>query len=108
VLNNLLTNAARYSPPGSRIDLELGAADGAVVISVIDRGIGIPPQDLPVLFQIFHRGSNVGAIPGTGLGLAIVKKAVDLHGGTIAVDSGLSQGTRVRVTLPEIASGHRG
>jgi signal transduction histidine kinase len=103
ILNNLLSNAAKYSQPGSRIDLELASKEGAVVIHVTDRGIGIPPQDLPGLFQTFHRGSNVGTIAGTGLGLAIVKKAVDLHGGSIGVDSMLNKGTRFTVTLPEIA-----
>jgi PAS domain S-box-containing protein len=108
ILNNLLSNAAKYSEPGSRIDLELASEEGAVVIHVTDQGIGIPPQDLPGLFQTFHRGSNVGTIAGTGLGLAIVKKAVDLHGGSIGVDSMLNKGTRFTVTLPEIAPASHG
>jgi signal transduction histidine kinase len=107
ILNNLLANAAKYSAPGSRIDLELASGKGGVIINVTDRGIGIPPEDVPGLFQTFHRGSNVGTIAGTGLGLAIVKKAVDLHGGTIGVDSMLNKGTRFTVTLPEIAPASR-
>ncbi len=65
-----------------------------------DCGIGIPAEDLPRLFESFHRASNVGTIPGTGLGLAIVKKCVDLHGGQITVNSIVGEGTTFTVTLP--------
>jgi signal transduction histidine kinase len=71
-----------------------------VVFTVTDHGIGIPPEDRPLLFQSFHRGRNVGGISGTGLGLAIVKKAVELHGGTIQVESNLGKGSRFRVFIP--------
>jgi signal transduction histidine kinase len=64
--------------------------------------MGIPQEDLPGLFETFHRGSNVGNIPGTGLGLAIVKKAVDLHCGTISVETQIGKGTRFTVTVPEV------
>ena len=65
-----------------------------------DQGIGIPSDDLPRLFGNFHRASNVGDIPGTGLGLTIVKRAVESHGGTIAVASELGSGTRFTVRIP--------
>jgi light-regulated signal transduction histidine kinase (bacteriophytochrome) len=67
---------------------------------ITDGGIGIPEDYLPQLFESFQRASNVGAIQGTGLGLAIVKKAVDLHKGTIAVESEAGVGTTFTVTLP--------
>ena len=70
------------------------------VLRVTDQGIGIPEADQEQLFQIFHRASNVGVIQGTGLGLAIVKRAVELHGGTVSVQSQENQGTTFTITLP--------
>jgi signal transduction histidine kinase len=70
------------------------------VFEVADQGIGIPPEEIPHLFESFHRASNVGAIQGTGLGLAIVKNAVEIHGGAIEVASTLGQGTVFTVSLP--------
>jgi signal transduction histidine kinase len=70
------------------------------VVTVRDRGIGIPESELPQLFQAFHRATNVGEIPGSGLGLVIVKRCVDLHGGTISVQSTVGKGTEFRVRLP--------
>jgi signal transduction histidine kinase len=69
-------------------------------LQVTDAGIGIPPADLAKLFGSFHRADNVGDRPGSGMGLAIVKQCVDLHRGTIRVDSVVGQGTTVRVWLP--------
>jgi signal transduction histidine kinase len=62
--------------------------------------MGIPPEDLERLFTSFHRAHNVGTIQGTGLGLTIVKKCVDLHGGSIALDSQLGQGSRFTIRIP--------
>ena len=61
---------------------------------------GIPPEELPQLFESFHRASNVGNIPGRGLGLSIVKKAPDMHGGTVSVSSEVGHGTSFTVSLP--------
>ena len=66
---------------------------------VADEGIGIPAAEIPRLFEWFHRATNVGDIQGTGLGLAIVKNSVDLHGGTIRIDSVLGKGTRFFVEI---------
>ncbi|HAA26414.1 MAG TPA: ATP-binding protein [Cyanobacteria bacterium UBA8553] len=71
-----------------------------VVFQIADSGIGIPTEDLGQLFESFGRASNVGTIQGTGLGLAIAKKSVDLHGGTIAVESEVGVGTTFTVMLP--------
>jgi signal transduction histidine kinase len=76
------------------------AALRQAIFRITDSGIGIPEDYLPQLFESFQRASNVGAIQGTGLGLAIVKKAVDLHKGTIAVESEAGVGTTFTVTLP--------
>jgi signal transduction histidine kinase len=76
-------------------------ADGAwLKFRVEDNGMGIAPQDKPRLFDSFHRGSNVGAIPGTGLGLSIVKQAVERHQGLIEVESELCKGSCFTVSLP--------
>ena len=69
------------------------------MFEVSDQGIGIPAQEIPHLFESFHRASNVGTIPGTGMGLAIVKNSVELHGGTISVTSDPGKGTRFVVRL---------
>jgi signal transduction histidine kinase len=100
ILTNLLSNAVKYSPPGSTVSLQLAESDGHAVIEVGDQGIGIPLEDQARLFESFHRASNVGNRQGTGLGLVIVKKAVELHGGTISIDSKADAGTRIRVRLP--------
>jgi PAS domain S-box-containing protein len=100
ILNNLLSNAVKYSPPGSEVTFSLARRNEQAVIEIQDRGIGIPAQDQPRLFESFYRASNVENRPGTGLGLAIVKKSVELHGGEISVTSALGAGTRFTVVLP--------
>jgi PAS domain S-box-containing protein len=99
ILTNLLSNAIKYSPDGGEIQFELVCTKAKAVFRITDSGIGIPASDLERLFESFERASNVGMIQGTGLGLAIVKKSVDLHGGTIAVESKVGVGTTFTVTL---------
>ena len=100
ILHNLLYNAINYSDPGSAVCFELTCSDDRVTFRVSDQGIGIPPEERGRLFEAFHRASNAEHIPGTGLGLTIVKRAVDLHGGTIAVSSHVGKGTTFTVTIP--------
>lgn len=100
VFSNLISNALKYSPSGSRVTVAIHKDGRNVIITVQDTGIGIPADDLPYLFEPFHRGSNVGTTPGTGLGLAIVKQAVMLHDGTIDVSSTQGKGTVITVRLP--------
>ncbi|HTQ75615.1 MAG TPA: ATP-binding protein [Burkholderiales bacterium] len=100
ILNNLLSNAVKYSPPGSEVTFSLERREEKAAIEIQDRGIGIPPEDQPRMFESFHRASNVENRPGTGLGLAIVKKAVELHGGEISLKSAVGAGTRFTVVLP--------
>ena len=100
ILNNLLSNAVKYSPPGSEVTFSLSRRDEHAAIEIQDRGIGIPVEDQPRMFESFHRASNVENRPGTGLGLAIVKKAVELHGGEISLTSAVGSGTRFTVMIP--------
>jgi PAS domain S-box-containing protein len=104
ILSNLLSNALKYSPRESTIQFDLTCHQDKVVFRVQDQGLGIPCEDIPQLFESFHRASNVGVIQGTGLGLAIVKQCVDLHRGEISVDSVVGEGTTFTVTLPLITS----
>ena len=104
ILSNLLSNAIKYSPEGSTIQLILTCLERDVEIQIQDRGIGIPEKDKPRLFEAFHRATNVSKFPGTGLGLVIVKNAVDLHGGSITVNSQVGVGTTFTVTIPRTAS----
>lgn len=99
-LTNLITNALKYSEPGTRIRVGLMHDDEVITITVEDSGIGIPESDQTQLFEPFHRGGNVANITGTGLGLAIVKQAVELHGGTVTVQSAVEKGSRFTISLP--------
>ena len=98
IVVNLISNAIKYSPPGSEVYIKLDSWEGQYSISVKDQGIGIPEADQKQLFEAFHRASNVGSTAGTGL--AIVKQAVDLQGGSISLESQVGEGTTVTVTLP--------
>ncbi len=100
IFTNLLTNAVKYSNIGEVVRLEIKLEEGAIVCAIRDQGIGIAEADREWLFNAFHRGHNVGDRPGTGLGLVIVKRCVDLHGGSIEMESILGQGTAVTVRLP--------
>jgi signal transduction histidine kinase len=102
VLSNLLHNAIKFSPNGGRVRLSVKASDDGVdaLIEVEDEGMGIPPEELPRIFDAFHRGTNVAGVPGSGLGLATAQKVVMQHGGRIEVNSTPAVGTCVRVYLP--------
>ncbi len=106
ILDNLLSNAIRYTPDGGRITVSVGVSeeDGRLwgVMEVADNGIGIPEDELPHIFERFYRGESARSsqVPGTGLGLAIVKELVDLHKGKIKVKSKVGEGTTFTVMLP--------
>jgi signal transduction histidine kinase len=100
IFTNLLTNAVKYSGPGSPVRFEIAPVGGDMVYAIRDQGIGIPEADREWLFNAFHRGHNAAERPGTGLGLVIVKRCVDLHDGKINVESKLGEGTVVTVRLP--------
>jgi PAS domain S-box-containing protein len=100
ILNNLLSNALKYSPNETPIYLRLYRENNTVSFEVEDQGIGIYLEDQQRLFELFHRGKNVGNIPGNGLGMAIVKKSVEIYGGSIMVSSQEGAGTLIKVDLP--------
>lgn len=100
ILINLLNNAVKYSTPGSPIVFHASGSRDSVNFRIQDRGIGIPTDEHSRLFEAFQRGSNVGQTPGTGLGLVIVKQSVELHGGSIELESEPGIGTTFSVTIP--------
>ncbi|GAB4522107.1 MAG: hypothetical protein OHK0046_34270 [Anaerolineae bacterium] len=100
VISNLISNALKYSSSEDSVLVDLRVHDTTITLKVQDSGIGIPEPDLKHLFEPFHRARNVGTISGTGLGLSITKEAVELHGGTITVETQLDNGTTFTVTLP--------
>jgi signal transduction histidine kinase len=100
ILQNLLSNAFKFSSAHDPIHLEVQCLQNYVSLTVIDHGIGIPELDLPLIFEPFHRAKNVDTIAGGGLGLSIVKQCVELQGGTITIKSDLGKGTIVQVKLP--------
>jgi len=101
ILGNLLSNAIKYSPQGGNIHLILSCEPQAVIFQVKDEGIGIPKEDIEVLYEPFYRSKNVGNIVGTGLGLAVVKKCLELHGGQISVESEVESGTTFTLKIPQ-------
>ncbi|HEV2803712.1 MAG TPA: ATP-binding protein [Chthoniobacterales bacterium] len=102
LIYNLLDNAVKYSEPGGTVFLRAEPEGESVRISVADQGPGIPPDDLPRIFERFYRAdkSRSGAQPGTGLGLSIVKHIAQLHGGSVDAQSEFGNGTTISVLLP--------
>jgi signal transduction histidine kinase len=102
VIDNLVSNAIKFSPSGTTVQVALSSGDGHFAFSVQDQGPGISPEDQKLLFRSFQKLSArpTGGEKSTGLGLAIVKKIVDAHGGHIDVESAPGQGTRFTVTAP--------
>lgn len=102
VFDNLMRNAIKYSPGGAPVRVQLQRSGDNFVVRVTDRGIGIPPEEMPKLFQRFGRASNArkSKIAGTGVGLFIAKTIVERHGGSIDAESILGAGSTFTVTLP--------
>ncbi|WP_415889407.1 ATP-binding protein [Neptuniibacter sp. SY11_33] len=104
VLNNIISNAMKYSPADSPIEIEISESSRldtlGVDLKIKDYGIGMNRQELEMIFERFYRADQSGAIPGTGLGMSIVKEIVDMHYGEITIDSHKNVGTLVSVWLP--------
>ena len=104
IMNNLLSNAVKYSPSGTTIEVGLqctSESPGEALLWVRDYGIGIPANELPFIFERFHRASNLDqAMSGLGLGLYLVKELVTRHGGRVWVESVEGQGSTFSVLLP--------
>lgn len=101
---NLLDNAIKFTPENGIITLGVRRDDTVVELWVNDTGIGINDEDLPQIFNRFHRGRNAAAYPGSGLGLAIIKAIVEGHQGEVSVQSQAGNGTRFAVHIPAGAS----
>ncbi len=103
VLNNLVSNALRHTPPGGLVSIRAECENGSVRVTVQDSGEGVPSEDLAHIFERFYRGdkSRSRATGGAGLGLAIAKGIVEAHGGSIAVQSQLGQGATFTFTVPK-------
>lgn len=100
-LSNLLGNAIKYSPDGGDVRITVRAETGAIGVSIVDRGIGIPAADIERVFRRFERGSNaVGRFPGTGIGLSGAQQIVEQHGGSIVAGSVPGAGTTITLVLP--------
>jgi PAS domain S-box-containing protein len=100
VLANLVSNAVKFSPPGSPMTLVARATEDTVEIVVADRGQGMSPADLAHVFEKFYRGSGAEGIPGTGLGLYVSRALLEAHGGRITVTSRPGHGSQFTVVLP--------
>jgi signal transduction histidine kinase len=102
ILLNLLSNAVKFTPEGGRIDVDAGLSKGSVEISVSDTGIGIAPEHQETIFEEFRQvgTDTANKREGTGLGLALSKRFVELHGGTMRVESVLGKGSTFTFTLP--------
>lgn len=109
VFSNLLNNAAKYTPPGGRIEIAMSQQDGEAVVCVRDNGIGIPADMRESVFGMFVQvsGTTRAAQGGLGIGLTLVKSLVELHGGRIRAHSNGSQGTEFRLELPLAAGAPR-
>ena len=102
MFTNLVENAVKYTPPGGRVEVTGGCEGNEVVIAISDTGIGIPEANLARIFERFYRVDKARskATGGTGLGLSIVKHIAENHGGRVAVESVLGEGTTFTVHLP--------
>ncbi|MFK5855901.1 MAG: tetratricopeptide repeat-containing sensor histidine kinase [Bacteroidota bacterium] len=99
IVRNLLINALKFSGEKKVEFLMEDVDDMNVAISISDKGIGMSKFDIEKIFEDFHRGSNAVNIKGTGVGMSVVKRCINLHGGSIEVDSKLNEGTIIKVTL---------
>lgn len=99
MLINVLSNAIKFSPAKSEIILKIEVKNKAVALTVIDQGQGIPPDEIPSIFEKYVRGRAVGMIPGAGLGLSIVKRIAMLHNASISIHSEVGNGTAVTMTF---------
>lgn len=106
ILTNLLVNALKYSPPDSEVVVRAEPRVAKVAVSVVDRGVGITPKEIPLVFERFYRSGSTVNIDGLGLGLYITRMLVEAHGGEIWVESNVGQGSAFSFTLPT-ATGSR-
>jgi signal transduction histidine kinase len=99
IVNNVMTNAIRYTPRGGAVDIDCHHNDGSLVLTVSDGGPGVQPAERERIFEAGYRGTAARG-RGSGLGLAFAKRFVEAHGGSIAVDDAKEHGARFIITLP--------
>jgi len=100
---NILGNAVKYSRDGSKVIVQAEEADNEIVLLIKDTGIGIPPEDIPHIFEGFYRGKDVQAMTeGHGIGLAVSRQIVEAHNGSIAVESEMGKGSTFVIRLPAV------
>ncbi|GAB4515420.1 MAG: response regulator [Anaerolineae bacterium] len=102
IITNLISNALKYSPASSEVNVTLADEGGSLWLAVQDEGMGIPDEALKRLFEPFYRAPNAKHIKGTGLGLSIVKDCVERHNGQVEVTSVMGEGTCFKVLLPHV------
>jgi len=102
VVINLVGNGIKYNRENGIVTVSVAEKDGSAIISVSDNGIGIPANDLPFIFDPYHRVEGNKGIEGSGLGLMVVKKFTEIMGGTVSVESELGKGSAFTVTLPGV------
>jgi two-component system phosphate regulon sensor histidine kinase PhoR len=102
VFTNILDNAFKFSKADTKITLISDARENEAIVKIIDQGCGIDPDDLPYVFDAFHRGKDTKRYKGSGIGLAAAKTIVEAHGGRIKVESRLGTGSEFTVILPKI------
>ena len=108
IVVNLLSNALKYSAPGTEVLVEAASTDGQVKTTVTDRGTGIHPEDLPHIFERFYRARGTRKAEGLGMGLYITRMLVEAHGGRIWAESEAGKGSRFTFTLPIALEGRQG
>jgi len=108
-ITNMLFNSVKYTPDGGRVDMDIRQDGGFVHVRIADTGIGIPPADMPRIFEEFYRAENARAVErdGTGLGLAFAKQVVERHGGRMWVENNPGGGSTFTFTLPNYSTGPR-
>jgi len=102
VAANLIDNAVKYTPAGGHVEVTVGRDDGHVVLTVRDTGVGIPPDELPRIWDRLFRGDSSRTERGLGLGLSLIRAIVEAHGGTVEVQSEPGKGSTFTVNLSRL------
>jgi signal transduction histidine kinase len=101
VFRNLLDNALKFSAPEGQVEVRVTEDGRMAIIEVVDTGPGVPPEEIPHIFEELYRGENARGVPGSGLGLRLVERIVELHDGAVQVRSKPERGTVFTVRLPQ-------
>ena len=107
ILTNLISNACKYSPESTQVDVIISSDEANMTLEVRDYGIGMDTEDVNQIFYRFFRGKNVGSIEGTGIGMSIVKRCIDALGGKIEIESEIGKGSTFRVRVPVLEVKHQ-